>query len=143
MTEFSPTPYDYLLSGLRRKDVVATFNWDPLLVQAFRRNLSMRELPEIVFLHGNVCIAVCLEDKVKGFIGDTCQKCGKPLTPTKLLYPIGQKNYDSDPFIRSEWAILRRAIAGAYMMEVFGYSAPRTDVEAKSIMDSAWDTNQT
>lgn len=139
----NPTPYDYLLLGLRKKDVVATFNWDPLLVQAFRRNVSLRELPQMVFLHGNVGVGVCLEDRVKGFMGDTCHKCGRPLGPTKLLYPIGQKNYDSDPFIRGEWEILREAISEAYMMQIFGYSAPRTDVEAKSIMHSAWDTNQT
>ena len=138
-----PTPYDYLLMGLRKKDLVATFNWDPLLVQAFRRNLSMGELPQIVFLHGNVAIGTCLEDSVKGFMGDTCGKCGKPLGPTKLLYPIGQKNYDADPFIRGEWEILRAAISQAYMMQIFGYSAPKTDVEAKSIMHGAWNTNQT
>jgi hypothetical protein len=44
--------------------------------------------------------------------------------PTKLLYPIGQKNYDSDLFIRGEWEILRKAISEAYMMQIFGYSAP-------------------
>ena len=31
----TPTSYDYLVLSLRDKDVVATFNWDPFLVQAF------------------------------------------------------------------------------------------------------------
>ena len=30
------TIYDYLLLSLRPKDLIATFNWDPLLAQAFR-----------------------------------------------------------------------------------------------------------
>jgi hypothetical protein len=34
-----PTVYDYLLLCLRSKDVIATFNWDPLLAQAHERNL--------------------------------------------------------------------------------------------------------
>src|SRR3989442_2815892 len=33
-----PTIYDHLVLSLRAKDVIATFNWDPFLVQAIRRN---------------------------------------------------------------------------------------------------------
>lgn len=32
-----PTIYDMLLLGLTDKDLVATFNWDPLLIQAYIR----------------------------------------------------------------------------------------------------------
>jgi hypothetical protein len=31
----TPTIYDYLMLSLRRKDLIATFNWDPFLYQAF------------------------------------------------------------------------------------------------------------
>lgn len=31
----TPTVYDFLILGLTEKDVIATFNWDPLLVQAY------------------------------------------------------------------------------------------------------------
>ena len=31
-----PTIYDYLVPGLRAKDTIATFNWDPLLLLAHR-----------------------------------------------------------------------------------------------------------
>jgi hypothetical protein len=34
----TPTIYDYLLLALRPKDLIATFNWDPFLFQAFLRN---------------------------------------------------------------------------------------------------------
>lgn len=30
--------YDYLLLSLRPKDIIATFNWDPFLIQAYIRN---------------------------------------------------------------------------------------------------------
>ncbi|MHA1748548.1 MAG: hypothetical protein ACTSXN_02865 [Promethearchaeota archaeon] len=45
MTE-SPTIYDYLILSLRKKDVIATFNWDPLLVQAAWKNRNF-DLPNI------------------------------------------------------------------------------------------------
>lgn len=32
-----PTLYDHLILSLRRKDLIATFNCDPLLLQAYRR----------------------------------------------------------------------------------------------------------
>lgn len=31
-----PTIYDYLILSLRSHDVIATFNWDPFLIQAYR-----------------------------------------------------------------------------------------------------------
>ena len=33
----TPTLYDHLMLALRKKHVIATFNWDPLLLQAARR----------------------------------------------------------------------------------------------------------
>jgi hypothetical protein len=41
------TEYDRLLSSLRAKDVLATFNWDPLLAQAFMRNAQAAPLPSV------------------------------------------------------------------------------------------------
>lgn len=35
-----PTIYDHLVLSLREKDVIATFNWDPFLVQALRACLK-------------------------------------------------------------------------------------------------------
>jgi len=49
-----PNLYDHLVLSLRKKDVIATFNWDPLLVLAYRRNSQKFELPNLLFLHGNV-----------------------------------------------------------------------------------------
>jgi len=61
-----PTVYDYLLISLRKKDLIATFNWDDLLLQA-RKCVSVitNDIPALYFLHGNVDVGYCpnCEDK--------------------------------------------------------------------------------
>ncbi|MGG3435285.1 hypothetical protein ABER60_14095, partial [Heyndrickxia coagulans] len=50
-----PTIYDFMLLSLTKKDLVATFNWDPLLLQAYKRVYQYTDnLPKLAFLHGNV-----------------------------------------------------------------------------------------
>jgi hypothetical protein len=139
----SPTLYDYLLLSLREKDYIASFNWDPFLAKAFIRNRDAADLPRILFLHGNVEIGICPADKTKGFKGDNCRKCGAQLQPTKLLYPVRQKDYKSDPFISSEWGELEAALNDGYMLTIFGYGAPATDVEAVDLMVRGWGANPT
>lgn len=140
-----PTLYDYLVLSLREKDIIATFNWDPFLALAYQRNMHLtRNMPQIVFLHGNVSVGSCFEHKRKGFLnGIACNDCGYPLKPTKLLYPLKKKNYQSDDFIKQEWAILRRNIQNAYLVSVFGYSAPVSDYEAKKLLLEVWQINET
>jgi len=63
------TIYDYLVLSLRKKDIIATFNWDPFLSQAFVRNMEIvgvENMPQIVHLHGNVAIGICEKVKVSG-----------------------------------------------------------------------------
>ncbi len=139
----SPTVYDYLLLALRSQDIVATFNWDPFLIQAFRRNAAVAELPTILHLHGNVGLGLCRQDRVAGFLGDTCLKCDRQFERSRLLYPVHHKNYNQDPFIHGEWAELRRALDRAYMLTIFGYAAPETDVEAMSLLLGTWSANPT
>lgn len=133
-----PTIYDHLLLSLRGKDVVATFNWDPFLIQAYRRNGSTFSLPRLIFLHGNVMVGVCEKCKVTGVNGNICSKCRTPLQPTKLLYPIGQKNYHLDGFISNQWKELQYFLKEAFMITVFGYGAPVSDVSAVELMKEAW-----
>lgn len=53
-----PTIYDYMVLALRGKDLIATFNWDPFLYQAWVRNRALtKDLPRLAFLHGNLCTA--------------------------------------------------------------------------------------
>jgi hypothetical protein len=65
------------------------------------------------------------------------------MTPSRLLYPVKHKNYTSDPFIHSEWAQLQVAMEHAYLVTIFGYSAPVTDVEARSLLHKKWMENPT
>lgn len=134
-----PTIYDFLILSLRKKDLIATFNWDPLLQQAYQRcERITRDLPKIVFLHGNVAIALCIEDKVYGSIGHYCPICRQKLAPLKLLYPIKNKDYNADILIKDEWNIIEKALSVAFIITVFGYGAPPSDVEAIKLLKKAW-----
>lgn len=134
-----PIIYDYLLLSLREKDLVATFNWDPLLLQACQRVSQItNKLPDLAFLHGNVLIGYCLNHKYSGRIDNKCQECGESFSPSRLLYPITKKNYNDDPFTAYNWKVLRNYLSKAYLVTIFGYSAPKTDVEAIDILKNAW-----
>lgn len=137
------TLYDLLVLSLREKDVIATFNWDPFLPQAFKRNRSIRRLPKILFLHGNVDVGACREHRKNGFLEQRCSDCGKPMEPSRLLFPVKHKDYTSDDLIRSEWDQLQWHLERAYLVTIFGYSAPVTDVEAREILLKTWKENPT
>ena len=135
-----PTVYDHLLLSLREKDVVATFNWDPLLLQAYRRN-GMEggfKLPKLLFLHGNVLVGYCEKDHIVGTVGTACSRCGQPFSPTQLLYPIAQKDYQSGKYIASQMGELQTHLKSAFMVTIFGYGAPESDVEAVRLLKAAW-----
>jgi len=136
------TLYDELILSLRDKDLIATFNWDPFLLEAYRRNSGVRRLPRIIFLHGNVSVGACVTHRCKGPVGTFCSMCGAPLSPVRLLYPVTQKNYQ-DSFIAAEWAEFSRFLEHAYLFTIFGYGAPDADVEAQRIMREVWDSNRT
>jgi hypothetical protein len=133
----TPTLYDHLLLSLRSKDVVATFNWDPFLVDTWNRNSVRTELPHILHLHGNVRVGCCLEHHERGHILAGCPTCGS-FSPTRLLYPVENKDYSSDPFISREWEALRAYLQNAFTFTVFGYGAPSSDKEAVLLMNDAW-----
>lgn len=135
-----PTVYDYLVLSLTSKDFIATFNWDPLLIQAIcRLRKYTNNIPRVVFLHGNVAVGYCPKDNVMGNVGMMCQ-CGDLLKPMKLLFPIKKKDYSCDIAIEKSWKELKKALRYAYMVTIFGYSAPSSDKEAVSILKEAWGT---
>ncbi len=138
-----PTAYDYLLLSLREKDFVATFNWDPLILQAYQRHAWTRRLPQILFLHGSVAVGVCVSCRVKGLVGARCPQCGKQLPPSRLLYPVADKDYTDDAFISAEWAALRAVLSHAYFLTIFGYRAPQSDAAAIALLRGIWDKNET
>ncbi len=131
----SPTIYDYLILSLRNKDIIATFNWDPFLWQAYLRNKKITSnLPRLAFLHGSVAIGICKNSKTVGPKNVLCNHCNKPFEPLKLLYPIHKKGYNDDSYIKDQWEIISGYLNHSAIMTVFGYSAPKTDVEAVSII---------
>jgi len=138
--ELPPTPilYDYLILSLRPKDLIATFNWDPFLFQAFSRNRNLAGMPHLSFLHGSVSIGYSPDDQRTGPAGWISKSSGNEYVPTKLLYPVTQKNYTDDVFISREWNRLRRGLAQAKRVTIFGYGAPDTDVEAIDLMSEFW-----
>lgn|SRR5574344_735034 len=138
-----PTIYDLLLLSLRSKDLIATFNWDPLLLQAYQRVSKItNDLPDLSFLHGNVLVGVCEKDKRGGCIGNNCPVCNEPFTPIPLLYPIKKKEYNKDLFNRDSWNTVKKYLERAYIITIFGYSAPPSDVEAIKMLKEAWGDNQ-
>lgn len=133
-----PTIYDYLVLSLTEKDLVVTFNWDLLLVQAYGRAMRYtKNLPQLAFLHGNVAVGFCEKDNVMGNVGSICC-CGTPLKPTKLLFLIKNKDYTSDVAINKSWKTLENAMKVAYMITIFGYSVPKSDSAAIEILKQAW-----
>lgn len=133
-----PTVYDFLVMSLTSKDLIATFNWDPFLVQAIcRAQKYTNNIPQVAFLHGNVAVGYCPDDNVMGNVGAFC-KCGKLLKPMSLLFPIKKKDYASDIAIAKSWNQLKNALQRAYMITIFGYSAPKSDAEAVAMLKQAW-----
>lgn len=131
--EISPlvTLYDRLTLSLRRKDLIASFNWDPLLAYAYRRNGHLGTLPGLAFLHGNVKLGVCEPDKHLGWSDDSCVVCGNALRAVPLLYPVTKKDYSTDIAIAQQWNLLESQLDRAYFVTVFGWSAPTTDSDAR------------
>lgn len=124
-----PTVYDYLVLSLTKKDLIATFNWDPLIVQAHLRCAKItNNLPQLAFLHGNVAMGLY----------ENCNILGKPQMPVKLLYPIKNKDYTSINAIEKSWDLLKNALEKAYIVTIFGYSAPKSDVAAINMLKQAW-----
>jgi len=139
----NPTLYDHMLLCLRKKDRVATFNWDPLLPQALHRiakRFGPDILPEVWYLHGNVVIGYCRNHEIPtvAFRGYPCGRCGAELSRSKLLFPVAEKGYHNDPFISRSWSALKESLGRALILTVFGYSTPQTDVEASTLIKEGW-----
>jgi hypothetical protein len=135
----TPTVYDFLILSLTEKDLIATFNWDPLLLQAYQRVSEITDnLPQLAFLHGNVAVGICEEHKTGGLIKGRCPQCRKEFSQIPLLYPVKEKDYNGNSFIKDSWNALKNYLKTAYMVTIFGYSAPKTDKSAIAMLKEAW-----
>ncbi len=135
----STTLYDCLLLSLRRKDAIFTFNWDPFLFDAYLRNYHIATLPQIFFLHGNVRIGICPRHPERwGMRKIQCPDCLEPLNDVPLLYPIEQKDYSKNLYIERSWEAAKAFFREAFVLTIFGYSAPHSDTEAVRLLNQAW-----
>ena len=127
----TPTLYDTLVLSLRQKDVIATFNWDPFLIQACQRSAKLtRSLPCLLFLHGNVAHGYCDRDRHQGLRGDHCPRCLEVFQSDRLLFPVAKKDYSFDSSIKKAWEVIRVALRDTLAVTIFGYSAPASDKDA-------------
>ena len=133
-----PTIYDHLVLSLREKDAIATFNWDPFLWQAAQRNSRWLPGPQIFFLHGCAILGYCPDDRTHGELGSLCGKCQRRWRTVPLLYPVETKDYANDMYISDQWMALEILLDSAFVVTIFGYGAPDTDVEAMDLMTKAW-----
>jgi len=136
------TLYDYLVLSLRPRDLIATFNWDPFLFEAFCRNRQVADMPYLAFLHGTVALGYSKEDKRSGPAG-WYSPTGNYLEPTRLLYPVDKKNYNQDEFINKEWTRVKYWLnaESTKRVTIFGYGAPASDIEAVKLLNDAWGTS--
>lgn len=134
--------YDMLLLSLTEKDCIASFNWDPFLIQAYNRARNITDnLPQMCFLHGNVAAGYCLECEGFGALKRKTCECGNPYTRTPLLFPVKKKDYTSNSFIRNQWELFKNVLSKAKMLTIFGYSAPKTDIGAIEILTNVFESN--
>jgi hypothetical protein len=132
------TIYDRILVSLRSTDAVFTFNWDPLLFDAYQRIRDALPLPRIFFLHGNVRIGACREHDKWGAKNERCPGCRRVFDDVPLLYPVCRKDYSADPFIRRSWNAARSLFKEAFTVTIFGYGAPASDRDAYDLLKLAW-----
>jgi hypothetical protein len=140
-----PSLYDHLVLSLREKDFIATFNWDPLLWQALRRCRKFAPVPQCVALHGSVALGYCGcgQPVMFGDLGLVCERCGNPLQDLPILFPVEQKDYQSNPLIAAAWHDLQMVLRRAFALTIFGYGGPRTDAAALELMRLGWGTPDT
>lgn len=134
----SATIYDHLVLSLRQKDVIATFNWDPLLMQAVRRNRHVANLPDVRFLHGNVAFSTCRDHDILGMPGEECPVCNVRLARGQLFLPDYEKDYTRDEIIHRDWQQVVEKLTQAFQLTIFGYSGPDTDYNARKLILNGW-----
>ena len=134
----SATIYDHLCLALRPKDLIASFNWDPLLEQARRRQAEIAGFdagPRIVYLHGNTEMFRCDSCGLDSPTPTACDHCDGEVRASSLLFPSPSKDYSDHA---KQWKAFSTALSEAKMFTVFGYSAPATDAEAVGLLREAW-----
>ena len=71
-------------------------------------------------------------EQVRGIPGSSCWHCGKTLLSGRLLFPVEHKDYQDGSMIEREWEAAQGYLPHAFMLTVFGYSAPETESRPSS-----------
>lgn len=139
-----PTIYDYLLLSLKESDIIATFNWDPFLVEAYKRVQAITtRLPQLFFLHGTVSLGICKEHSTVGLRKrQKCPQCGHNFDKIALLYPTSTKDYENDVYIKDQWDAIKHYLKFANGLTIFGYAAPESDIAAINLLRDGWGNNE-
>jgi hypothetical protein len=144
-----PTIYDVLIISLCKKDLIASFNWDPLLIQACQRCRKFTyDLPDIVFLHGNVWEWYSIDTNgimTRVFAQSECPPgayikttSGQRCYPTPLLLPEKNKEYGKNDYIKNAWDIFQNKLRKSFMFTIIGYSGPKSDEEVLTLLESGF-----
>lgn len=68
--------------------------------------------------------------------------CLKNLSPDysfgTLLFPTHHKNYSQDPIISMAWSKFEKALVVGSLLTIIGYGAPKSDVDAISLISKFW-----
>jgi len=137
-----------LVLSLTKKDLIASFNWDPLLPQAFQRCCKItQDLPEVVFLHGNArewynvnadgTMTVVLAQSECPHGASIKTSSGEKCSQAPLLFPI-QKKYSENEYIKKAWDNFFDKLYKSFMLTIFGYSGPKSDEEALIRLNSGF-----
>lgn len=78
------------------------------------------------------------QDNRFGHIKAHCPVCGHSFQKIPLLYPVKQKDYTSDIFIRDQWQAVKYYLQQSLILTIFGYSAPETDREALNLLHQGY-----
>lgn len=73
-------------------------------------------------------------DSVETLRNVRCRKCGGKLNRPKILFPIKEKNYGDDLYIKYAWDGFLDLLSRVSIVTIFGYSAPKSDVLAIEAM---------
>ncbi|MBP5641041.1 MAG: hypothetical protein J6X55_16290 [Victivallales bacterium] len=145
--------YERIILSMTGNDRIYSFNWDPLLPEAFANVLDayrqwliptpQEHLPEIHYLHGNVAVGYCAEHEnlEDGFSGRKCTQCGKTYIDTELLYPNGKK-VPTDCYGKTVFNWFKEDLFRSPFLTVFGYSAPDADNDYIADILSNWKGTQ-
>ncbi len=96
----------------------------------------------MLFLHSSVAVGICEDCRhYEPYRNKYCSLCGEPLISPRLLYPVENKDYSQNIYIQDAWNTLQNYLETACIVTIWGYSAPKSDKEAKKIMLKAFSSD--